>query len=230
MKKLAVSNLFTDGAFITWYGANGKPEADANNLKKVYGEIVVTFDYGHKTAGSAGLIKVKEITIPGKALTSGSPVTISDATVGLTNIITRINSKLKTIRYYKNGETYYTIRIQHFGNDLTPWNTTEYTGTAPAENTIASIYPGTADVQNKNYLGRYGMVRNNWYELTLGDVLKIGSAVVPGIGAKGDPDEPDDPDNPDDPDHPDDSIDELYIKARINVLSWAKRPQSWDLK
>lgn len=231
LKKLAVSNLFTDGDFVTWYGTNGKPEADANNLKKVYGDIVVTFDYGTKASGSAGRITVKQITIPGKALTSGSDVTISDGTpAALTDIITRINSKLKTIRYYKDGETYYTIRIQHFGNDLTPWNTTEYSGTAPAENTIASIYPGTAAVQDKNYLGRYGMVRNNWYELTLGEVLKIGSAVVPGIDAKGDPDEPSDPDNPDDPDHPDDSIDELYIKARINVLSWAKRPQSWDLK
>lgn len=230
LEKLVVSNLFTDGAFITWYGTNGKPEADANNLKKVYTDIVIAFNYGSKTAGSAGLISVDKITIPGKALAGGSDVTLADGSdPGLTNIITRINSKLKSIRYYKGGVAYYTIRIQHFGNDLTPWNTTEYT-TAPAENTIALIYPGTADVQNKNYLGRYGMVRNNWYELTLGDVLKIGSPVIPGIDAKSDPDEPTDPDNPDDPDHPDDSIDELYIKARINVLSWAKRPQNWNLK
>jgi hypothetical protein len=60
--------------------------------------------------------------------------------------------------------------------------------------------------------------------------MKIGKPVIPGISGKTDPDEPDNPTDPDNPDHPDDSLDEVYIKARINILSWAKRTQSWNLK
>lgn len=230
LKKLVVSNLFTNAAFLDWYNTNGLSEDNANNLGKVYNDIVITFDYGQKTTGSAGLITVNQITIPAKAVLANNNVNITTSSTDFDGVIEGINARLKKIRYYKDGTTYYTIRIQHFGNDLTPWNTTEYSSTAPQENTIDKIYPGDENTQNANYLGRYGMVRNNWYELKLGSILKIGSAVVPGISAKGDPDEPKDPDNPDDPDHPDDSLDELYIKARINVLSWAKRPQSWDLK
>jgi hypothetical protein len=37
------------------------------------------------------------------------------------------------------------------------------------------------------------------------------------------------PPDPDDPDHPDDELG-LYIMAKINILSWAKRIQSWQLK
>jgi hypothetical protein len=57
------------------------------------------------------------------------------------------------------------------------------------------------------------MVRNNWYDIQLGEILKVGSSTVPTL-----------------PGTPDDELDELYIKARINILSWAKRTQSWNLK
>jgi hypothetical protein len=59
------------------------------------------------------------------------------------------------------------------------------------------------------------MVRNNWYDINLGEILKVGSSTVPVL--PGD-------------DTPDDDLDELYIKARINILSWAKRVQNWTLK
>jgi hypothetical protein len=57
------------------------------------------------------------------------------------------------------------------------------------------------------------MVRNNWYELLIGDIVKIGYSEPPTISS-----------------HPDDDQEDLYIKARINILSWAKRIQSWSLK
>ena len=59
------------------------------------------------------------------------------------------------------------------------------------------------------------MVRNNWYDIKLGEILKIGSSTVPSL---------------DGDDTPDDELDELFIKARINILSWAKRTQNWNLK
>jgi hypothetical protein len=227
MKKQVVNYLFSNGTFRSYYATNGLPESNDNNLKKKYEEITVTFNYGTKTTGSPGLVTVSGITIP--------QVCFNGATADYTvpnEVITSINSSMGRIRFYNDGWTYYTIRVQHFGDDLTPWNSGEYGSTAPEENTIAKIYPGTSDVQNKNYLGRYGMVRNNWYLLNIGNVVKIGKPVIPDISGTNnpDPDEPDNPDDPDNPDHPDDSLDEVYIKARINILSWAKRPQSWDLK
>jgi hypothetical protein len=106
------------------------------------------------------------------------------------------------------------VRIKHFGDDLTPWNNSsapEYL-TAPKEPGIDDIYPND-ERRDANYLGRYGVVRNNWYDITLSAITGMGSPTTPSI-----------------PTHPDDELEDLYIKARINILSWAKRPQNWNLK
>ena len=109
---------------------------------------------------------------------------------------------------YTGGYAYYPIRIKHFGSNLTPWNTET---NAPTTNkpTAASIYPG-ADNTN-NYLGRYGVLRNNWYDLRVSSISGLGDAVVPSIDGTAD--------------------DDLYnyIAVRINILSWAKRQQNADL-
>jgi len=110
---------------------------------------------------------------------------------------------------------------------LTPWNNGEYTTPAPKESSIDDIYPTTPG-RDANYLGRYGMVRNNWYTIRLGAIAKIGSATVPNVN-RDKPTNPD-PDDPENPEHPDDELEEAYIKARVNILSWAKRVQEWSLK
>ena len=106
---------------------------------------------------------------------------------------------------YENGISYYPVRIKHFGDDLTPWKSSE--NPLPTVNTGA--YPSTH--QAENYLGRYGVLRNNWYTINVEGIKKIGSPVVPEV--TGDPD------------------DELaaYISVKINVLSWAKRTQGATL-
>ena len=117
-----------------------------------------------------------------------------------TNIDNIVNAiKVAT---YANGISYYPVRIKHFGDELTPWKKTE--STLPSVS--GSVYP--SDHQAENYLGRYGVLRNNWYTIDVEGIKKIGSPVVPEV--TGDPD------------------DELaaYISVKINVLSWAKRKQS----
>ena len=95
-------------------------------------------------------------------------------------------NRIGEIRYYKDGECYYyTQAIKHFGQKY-------------------QLGDNKSDVK---YLGRYGVVRNNWYELTIESVSGPGR---PGIDDTGG-------------DHVDD--DEGYIKCTINVLSWAKRSQ-----
>lgn len=156
------------------------------------------------TPDGDGILKVTDIKLSatGKAkLKTGSP----DFT-GWDTIKDQLNTN-RVIRQYDNGASYYEVRIKHFAgdgaSDLAPWNTWETTDKPSA----SLAYPGKAE---QNYLGRYGLVRNNWYDIDVTAIKKIGSPVVPDITT----------DNT-----PDDNID-AYISAKINVLSWAKRTQS----
>lgn len=120
------------------------------------------------------------------------------------DIVTEINTKLGLkagrpeemvgINTYLEGATYYIARVKHFGS-LTPWNSGESYGT-----------------KNKEYLGRYGMLRNNWYELQVGNVYGPGYPGVPPV----------------DPTLPDDE-NEKYLSVSVKILSWAKRSDTVDL-
>ena len=104
------------------------------------------------------------------------------------------------ISYYKGGYAYYPILIKHFGDTQTPWEEGSSNGGAY-----------TGDNAEANWLGRYGVLRNNWYDITVTGIKNIGSPSVPDI--TGDTDDPE----------------SRYIAVSINVLSWTKRTQSADL-
>ena len=106
----------------------------------------------------------------------------------------------KKISTYYEGVSYYIARIKHFGDELTPWNSGEPTY-------------GTGEVAKKKYLGRYGVVRNNWYELQVNSISNPGSPDVPEVN----------------PDTPDDEDDKYYINCSVRILSWAKRVHGIDL-
>lgn len=130
-------------------------------------------------------IKAANITVTGHEVTDAE-VKAVNAKVGLT--------EKAGISTYANGESYYIARIKHFGDALTPWNSGAY-----SDNNLA-------------YLGRYGMLRNNWYELDVNSVSGPGYPDVPEVK----------PNTPDDED-------DKYIKVSVKILSWAKRSQSVDL-
>ncbi len=96
---------------------------------------------------------------------------------------------------FESGVSYYIARVKHF-NELTPWN------------------PGnlTYDGNNANWLGRYGVLRNNWYELSVSSVSGPGYPDIPKV-------------NPTDPD----DVNDQYINVEVKILDWAKRSQSIDL-
>ena len=102
------------------------------------------------------------------------------------------------INTYAKGVTYYIARVKHFG-ELTKWES-------------GNDKYGTGDEANKKYLGRYGMLRNNWYDMTVGNVYGPGFPGVPPV----------------DPNQPDDE-DEKYLSVSVKILDWAKRSQSVDL-
>lgn len=104
------------------------------------------------------------------------------------------------IATYKNGEAYYIARIKHFGDVLTPWNEGDKT------------YGDNDDTYNNMYLGRYGVLRNNWYELTVGKVSGPGTPDIPTIK----------PTEPDDESY-------KYISVSVKILHWAKWSHTYDL-
>lgn len=120
-----------------------------------------------------------------------------------TEIVKEINDKLGLkagrpeemvgINTYLKGATYYIARVKHFSS-LT-WQSGESYGD-----------------NNDKYLGRYGMLRNNWYDLTVGNVYGPGYPGVPPV----------------DPTQPDDE-NEKYLSVSVKILSWAKRSDTVDL-
>ena len=155
------------------------------------GKYGVDLSKGTNISGKAGqhLIEAANITYSGEPASSKVKP----------DIITAINDKLGLstaagISTYLNGEAYYIARIKHF-NELTSWT------------------PGTAyGSKNKEFLGRYGVLRNNWYELSVNKVSGLGYPDVPEVK----------------PTLPDDENDQ-YISVSVKILSWAKRSQKIDL-
>ena len=120
-----------------------------------------------------------------------------------TTLIETIKNNVGTVSYYKNGEAYYYVLIRHFDDAQTPWDADKLT--AGLSGSYPDNYQGkTAE---ENWLGRYGVVRNNWYQVNVTGIAQIGDAEAPVIPGK-----------------PDDTR-EQWIKAEINVLSWAVRTQ-----
>lgn len=147
-------------------------------------------------SGAAGqhLIKAENITYTGDA---------ADNKVD-ENVVNKINEKLglkeedgkitSGISTYLNGEAYYIARVKHF-NELTPWEAGKAYGT-----------------DNAAFLGRYGVLRNNWYDLSVTSISGLGYPDVPEVK----------------PTVPDDE-NEQYINVEVKILSWAKRSQQIKL-
>lgn len=103
------------------------------------------------------------------------------------------------IKYYHNGVTYYYATvIRHFDESEAPLGSVSITS---ADNYVEA-----------DHLGRYGVLRNNWYELTINSVSGPGEPEIPDGGGTNPPDKT-----------------ASYINCEINVLSWAKRSQGVEL-
>lgn len=94
------------------------------------------------------------------------------------------------VRYYHQSVCYYDVLIRHDQN-----------------------------VTDKMALGKYGVVRNNWYGLQINSVSNPGTPWIP------DPTDPEDPTKPDTPDDEDD----FYLSVKITVNPWTYWSQGVDL-
>ena len=149
----------------------------------------VDLSKGTNISGVAGQHKIaaENITYTGEGESKVKP-----------DVVSAINDKLGLketgISTYLNGEAYYIARIKHF-NELTHWNAGE-----------------TYGIANDKYLGRYGVLRNNWYDLSVKSISGLGYPDVPEVK----------------PEMPDDE-NEQYINVEVKILDWAKRSQNIDL-
>ena len=147
--------------------------------------------------------KGNDITAAGTHYITADNITVTDVTAEtIEKAITAINTQLGLketdkvgISTYAGGESYYIARIKHFGDDLTSWESGQSYGK-----------------NNLEFLGRYGVLRNNWYELTVQSVSGPGYPSVPDV-------------KPNTPDDEDDN----YINVSVKILDWAKRSQKVDL-
>lgn len=169
--------------FKAWYDNN------ANN------RITVTMDNSDAT----------NATVTAVTKATGAEDLPSD--FGQTEIKDALNSI--TFKYYNGGVAYYNVLIKHFGDFETPWNRKNHT-----ENSITGVYKKingttlTNEQSDNNYLGRYGVVRNNWYQIEITDIRQIGSPVI--VTPSTDPD---------------DNVDN-YLSVKIHITPWAVRKQS----
>jgi hypothetical protein len=160
-----------------------------------------------KAAQSDGSYDITGGTVTNNANGSAeiASLTVSSGATAATAVLTEAVSKSQ-MSYFKDGMAYYKVLIKHFGDDETPLPAT-VSGTG-----YNDIYGSVEADRIRDFLGRYSVVRNNWYNINLQGIKHIGKPSVPDIPT----------------DTPDDEIDS-YLKVRINVLSWAKRTQNVTL-
>lgn len=174
-----------------------------SNVKKWTDDhkIEPSFDITFSTT-TAGATTIATATFKGKTAAGATEETYS------TPYTTDFNKALPHIIRYKGGVAYYAVRIKHFGDSDTPWNV-EGQGVKAGDN--SNIY-NTSSTDSENwFLGRYGVVRNNWYDISVNKIQTLGDATIPAFT-----------------NDPDDVL-ENYISVSINVLSWSKHTQGADL-
>ena len=175
-------------------------------------------------------------------LTTAQQTAVENAVKALTAVNTIISETGRTnaTKFYKydGGVSYYTMRIAHFGgsdinsgdknftNGETPWSApsaayNDYTKIYPTDGKSIHATPityGTTSATGSGranaWLGRWSIVRNNWYVLDIKEVNGLGSPIPVDYSGSGVGNTPDD--NPGR---------EYYIAAEIHILPWAKRYQ-----
>lgn len=119
------------------------------------------------------------------------------------------------LKFYDDGYCYYRVPIRHFDDSQAPWNSAPgmtgngtdqayaYSSKGTAKGTA---FTGTAEeiaeAQAQEYLGRYGVVRNNWYNISINSVTHIGSPIIPALT-----------------DDADDKVEQL-LNATLQISGW----------
>lgn len=190
---------FTEGATFYMVGKNTAIWTEDNLKKEIVAAVTKVVTSATTSNTNVDLANAKnDITKAGNHLLALSNISVTGVTLDQPKI-DAINEKLglkegEGISTYQDAEAYYIAHVKHFGV-LTPWKAGQSYGT-----------------DNLSFLGRYGVLRNNWYELTVDKVSGPGYPDVPEVK----PNVPDDENS-------------KYISVSVKILSWAKRSDTVDL-
>ena len=192
---------FTDGATFYMVGKNTAIWTEANLKDEIVAavtKVVASATSTNTTVDLTAAAGGNDITKAGNHLLALGNISVDGVTLQQPDI-DAINAKLglkegEGISTYQNAEAYYIARVKHFGV-LTPWEAGQSYGT-----------------DNLSFLGRYGVLRNNWYELAVDKVSGPGYPDVPDVK----------PNVPDDENF-------KYLSVSVKILSWAKRSDTVDL-
>lgn len=175
-----------DGA--TWYTIGNSTKAYTKSMLQA--AIKDVLDIENDVTLSE--LESGDTTIGSTTFNVGANAATEDA---VTKVKNALGSKITT---YKNGECYYGIRIKHFGDLVCPWGAPNYDNYLDGN-------------KEKEYLGRYGVVRNNWYQVTINTVSQPGEPTIPELTEE------------------QDDVQKYYLQAEIHILDWAVRTQGVDL-
>lgn len=120
-----------------------------------------------------------------------------------------LKNEIGDVKAYQKGICYYVVRVKHFGDAETPWGAN--TNAPEVGGTKYYKYTGAESTDAKYYLGRYGVVRNNWYQVSLNTISGPGTPMIPEPTAEIDDEH------------------SYYISANVKILSWKLRTQDVDL-
>ena len=184
----------------TWYRVgNSNKACNDNKLKEKVLNAVKTV-----TTEATAVNIVADQIAAGEHDFSKEMFTVNDASNTSTSRamsdeeLNAVKAALGKLTVYKDGICYYVARIRHFDDSqLGDWDGTDYTQNAD-------------EATRKDFLGRYGMVRNNWYQLTINSVSAPGTPTIP-IPS----DTPDDEQN-------------YYLQTSVKIMDWAVRKQGLD--
>lgn len=156
-------------------------------------DITVTLKSSAKKAGNYTLTDMFDIKA-GEATPDATTLDRIARELGLgdTNA-----SAEKTIAYFANGVCYYTALIRHFDDQEAP----------------LTAYPQAGTDYTEDQVGRYGVLRNNWYEVNVTSINRIGSPVPPTPTPTPDDEEKD-------------KVDAMNVN--IYMINWAKHSQNAD--
>lgn len=153
--------------------------------------------------GGSHLLKTGNVTIKEGTVVKNDDIDFAalNTKLGLDNTKKDANGNPTVgIKTYENGVCYYIARIRHFNDVLTPWSSGKET------------YGDNNATNNASYLGRYGVLRNNWYDLEVTKFSAPGYPDVPVVDPKTADDE-----------------DTKFINVEVKILDWAKRSQQVEL-
>lgn len=174
--------------------ANGYYPAGDGSIEKSYSDGYVTLvpvDALYKAGTTNELYKEN----PAHATDPSAPEYIAATDADVANAF--LGKALDVANRYVEGKMYYAIPIEHYGRAMTEDTTPPTPGFVP-----------------EALEGHYGMVRNNYYKVNIGNINGMGH----GIHDVNEPIVPGERKKP------------YYLAAKINILSWQIATQTADLE